>query len=154
MLCLPPSCSYSDMCWPWRRREESLSRHRSEKRHYLLPQGNTGAWGNSAISRRERESVSASARKSRFVSLAEQKRVIFFGSDNRASVEPSPYYYYASKGCLHWVWYCLDSSTASIVDQTQWCRGGAGGFFFKLSLTLPFSLYRFIYPQPSFKYPI
>lgn len=57
MLCLAPrSCSYSDMCWPWRRREEPLSRQRSEKRHYLLPQGNTGARGNSAFSRWERES--------------------------------------------------------------------------------------------------
>lgn len=61
MLCLAPrSCSYSDMCWPWRRREEPLSRQRSEKRHYLLPQGNTGARGNSAISRWERERESKS----------------------------------------------------------------------------------------------
>lgn len=124
MLCLAPrSCSYSDMCWPWRRREEPLSRQRSEKRHYLLPQGNTGARGNSAISRCERESEREQVpEKAVLCPQQSKKRVIFSGLDNRASVGPCPYYY-TSKACLHWVWYCLDFSTEiHIVDHAEWCK--------------------------------
>lgn len=146
MLCLAPrSCSYSDMCWPWRRREEPLSRQRSEKRHYLLPQGNTGARGNSAISRWERERVRQREReqvpeKAVLCPQQSKERVIFSGLDNQASVGPCPYYY-TSKACLHWVWYCLDFSTAAIVDHAEWCKEVQA---FPLSLLVSPSLYRFL----------
>ncbi len=66
----------------------------------------------------EREQV---AEKAVLCPQQSKKRVIFSGLDNRASVGPCPYYY-TSKACLHWVWYCLDFSTATIVDHAELCK--------------------------------
>ncbi len=79
--------------------------------------GGTGEFSHQPLWVREREQVTE---KSSFVSSAEQKK-IFSGLDNRASVGPCPYYY-TSKACLHWVWYCLDFSTATIVDHAELCK--------------------------------
>lgn len=134
-ICADPGGEERSLCPASAQRKDIIYCHRGTRGH--------GGIQPSAAEReregvREREREQASARKSRLCPQQSKKRVIFSGLDNRASVGPCPYYY-TSKACLHWVWYCLDFSTAGIVDHAEWCN--------EVQAFFPLSLFAFSFPH-------
>ncbi len=110
-ICADPGGEERSLCPASAQRKDIIYCHRGTR-------GHGGIQPSAAVREREREQV---AEKDVLCPQQSKKRVIFSGLDNWASVGPCPYYY-TSKACLHWVWYCLDFSTATIVDHAELCK--------------------------------